>query len=152
MNRNNVVYICDSAKKILNEQALRYPDSDFFFPNKNYEKQLKIYNSQIKADALKRALKPTVELSSFYWSAPVNSFAKKHVESVFSLRDIRRTFKTLSGMLHFTENEKEIINQHANSSIGKKHYDRYDYIIEKKRGNVEMGKSVTDSTIKKWAK
>lgn len=43
----------------------------------------------------------------------------KKLESVFSMRDIRRAFKTLSGMLHFTENEKYIVNQHANKSIGK---------------------------------
>ncbi|MDE9621454.1 hypothetical protein L2111_25785, partial [Citrobacter portucalensis] len=44
------------------------------------------------------------------------------------------------GMLHFTENEKDIVNQHANKSIGKKHYDRYDYIVEKRE------------TILKWEK
>ena len=48
------------------------------------------------------------------------------------MRDITRTFKILAGMFHFTENEKDIVNQHANSNIGKKHYDRYDYIIEKR--------------------
>lgn len=48
------------------------------------------------------------------------------------MRDIRRTFKTLARMLHYTENEKDIVNQHANKSIGKKHYDRYNYIIEKR--------------------
>lgn len=30
------------------------------------------------------------------------------------------------------ENEKAIVNQHANKSIGKKYYDRYDYIVEKR--------------------
>lgn len=48
LNRNNVIYIYESAKKILEEQAKKYPDSDFFFPNKNYEKQLKVYTAKIK--------------------------------------------------------------------------------------------------------
>ena len=33
--------------------------------------------------------------------------------------DITRTFKILAGMFYFTENEKDIVNQHANSNIGK---------------------------------
>jgi hypothetical protein len=73
----------------------------------------------IKTDKLKRTLKSTIGLSSSYWAEPVNIFAKKNLESVFSMRDIRRTFKTLSGTLHFTENEKDIVNQHANKIIGK---------------------------------
>lgn len=58
------------------------------------------------------------------------------------MRDIRRTFKTLAGMLHFTENEKDIVNQHANKSIGKKHYDRYDYIIEKRETTLKWEKAL----------
>ncbi|ECI4078963.1 hypothetical protein DPB93_26015, partial [Salmonella enterica subsp. salamae] len=73
-----------------------------------------------------------VKTNDGFWAEPVNNFAKKHLKSIFSMRDIRRTFKTLAGMLHYTENENDIVNQHANKSIGKKHYDRYDYIIEKR--------------------
>lgn len=58
------------------------------------------------------------------------------------MRDIRRTFKTLSGMLQFTENEKDIVNQHANKSIGKKHYDRYDYIVEKRETTIKWEKAM----------
>ncbi|HAS1783983.1 TPA: integrase [Enterobacter cloacae] len=38
------------------------------------------------------------------------------------MRDLRRTFKTLSGMLHFTENERDIVNQYVNKKISKEHY------------------------------
>lgn len=58
------------------------------------------------------------------------------------MRDIRRTFKTLSGMLNFTENEKDIVNQHANKSIGKKHYDRYDYIVEKRETTLKWERAM----------
>ncbi|HED5898410.1 TPA: hypothetical protein R5R89_004470 [Salmonella enterica] len=115
-----MLYFCESAKKILEEQAKKYPDSNFFFPDENYEKQLKVYTAKIKKDPLNHALEPTIGLTSSYWAAPLNNFSKKHLESIFSMHDIRRTFKTLSGMLHFTENEKDIVNQHANKSIGKK--------------------------------
>ncbi|EDW4021902.1 hypothetical protein AH333_002644 [Salmonella enterica subsp. salamae] len=84
----------------------------------------------------------TVGLSSSYWAAPLNNFAKKHVESIFSMRDIRRTFKTLSGMFYFMENEKAIVNQHANKSIGKKHYERYDYIVEKREATIKWEKAM----------
>lgn len=68
-------------------------------------------------------------------------FCEKNLESVFSMRDIRRTFKTLSGTLHFTENEKDIVNQHANKII-EKHYDRYDYIIEKREITLKWEKAL----------
>ncbi|EDH0695001.1 hypothetical protein QF91_002480 [Salmonella enterica subsp. salamae] len=58
------------------------------------------------------------------------------------MHDIRRTFKILSGMLHFTENEKDIVNQHANKSIGKKHYARYDYIVEKRETTLKWEKAI----------
>lgn len=58
------------------------------------------------------------------------------------MHDIRRTFKILSGMLHFTENEKYIVNQNANKSIGKKHYDRYDYIVEKRETTLKWEKAI----------
>lgn len=58
------------------------------------------------------------------------------------MRDIRRTFKTLAGMLHYTENENDIVNQHANKSIGKKHYDRYNYIIKKRETTLKWEKAL----------
>ncbi|MBE4852955.1 tyrosine-type recombinase/integrase [Enterobacter cloacae complex sp. P40RS] len=39
-----IIFVCDKAKQILDEQASRYPESDYLFPNVNYEEQLKIYN------------------------------------------------------------------------------------------------------------
>ncbi|ECF5899848.1 hypothetical protein FNH43_10995 [Salmonella enterica subsp. salamae] len=80
-----------------------------FFLSENYEKQLKVYTAKIKKDPLNRTLKPTIGLTSSYWAAPLNNFAKKHLESIFSMHDIRRTFKTLSGMLHFTEMRKILL-------------------------------------------
>lgn len=33
------------------------------------------------------------------------------------MREIRCSFKALSGTLHFTENEKDIVNQPANNRV-----------------------------------
>ncbi|WP_368082629.1 hypothetical protein [Klebsiella michiganensis] len=43
-----VIYISNKAREILDEQAARYPESDFYFPNVNYEEQLKIYKRKLK--------------------------------------------------------------------------------------------------------
>lgn len=40
------------------------------------------------------------------------------------------------------ENEKAIVNQHANKSIGKKHYERYDYIVEKREATIKWEKAM----------
>ncbi|QMR74317.1 hypothetical protein [Enterobacter sp. RHBSTW-00175] len=62
----------------------------------------------------------------------MKNFTRKNFDKSLMMRDIRRTFKTLAGMLHFTENERDIVNQHVNKTTSKKHYDKYDYFIEKR--------------------
>lgn len=135
-----VIYISNKAREILDEEAARYPESDFYFPNVNYEEQLKIYKKKIKGSPVISVEKPTIGLNSDAWKKHMNDFTKKHFDKSFTMRDIRRTFKTLAGMLHFTENERDIVNQHVNKTISKKHYDKYDYFIEKRE------------TTEKWVK
>lgn len=132
--------LSDKAKDILNEQAVRYPDSDFFFPNVNYEEQLKKYKKELKANPITKMEKTTIGLNSDAWKKHMYEFTKKHFDQPFSMRDIRRTFKTLAGMLHFTENERDIVNQHVNKTISKKHYDKYDYFIEKRETTLKWEK------------
>lgn len=57
----------------------------------------------------------------------MHDFTRKYFDKPFMMRDICRTFKTLAGMLHFTENERDIVSQHVNKTISKKHYDKYAY-------------------------
>lgn len=45
-------------------------------------------------------------------------------------------------MLHFTENERDIVNQHVNKTISKKHYDKYDYFIEKRETTEKWQKAL----------
>lgn len=52
----------------------------------------------------------------------------------FTLRDIRRTCKTLMGVAKISKELKDRIQGHAFGDVSSKHYDRYDYFEEKQRG------------------
>ena len=49
----------------------------------------------------------------------------------FTPRDLRRTCKTRMGELGLSKEIRDRINNHANSDVSSKHYDRYDYLKEK---------------------
>lgn len=72
----------------------------------------------------------------------MQNFTKLHFKNTFTMRDIRRTFKTLAGVLHFSENERDIVNQYVNKTIGKKYYDKYDYFIEKRETTLKWEKAI----------
>ncbi|MER2097538.1 MAG: integrase family protein [Pseudomonas qingdaonensis] len=55
-------------------------------------------------------------------------------EGPFTLRDIRRTCKTLMGVVGLSKELRDRIQGHAFSDVSSKHYDRYDYFKEKQRG------------------
>ena len=50
----------------------------------------------------------------------------------FSPRDIRRTFKTLSGSMGISLDMRNRLQGHAMTDVGSVHYDRYDYLAEKR--------------------
>lgn len=51
----------------------------------------------------------------------------------FTPRDLRRTCKTRMGELGLSKEIRDRINNHALGDVSSKHYDRYDYLIEKKK-------------------
>jgi integrase len=53
------------------------------------------------------------------------------VES-FSPRDIRRTFKTITGSMGISLDVRNRLQGHAMTDVGSVHYDRYDYLTEKR--------------------
>ncbi|KEX93765.1 integrase [Pseudomonas putida] len=55
-------------------------------------------------------------------------------EAPFTLRDLRRTCKTLMGVAGLSKEIRDRIQGHAFNDVASKHYDRYDYLKEKKRG------------------
>lgn len=52
----------------------------------------------------------------------------------FTLRDIRRTCKTLMAKARLSKELRDRIQGHAFNDVASKHYDRYDYFHEKKKG------------------
>jgi integrase len=54
-----------------------------------------------------------------------------NIES-FTPKDLRTTFKTLSGKAGLTKEIRDRLQNHALSDVSTKHYDRYDYLKEKR--------------------
>jgi hypothetical protein len=50
----------------------------------------------------------------------------------FSPRDIRRTFKTVAGSMGILLELRNRLQGHAMTDVGSVHYDRYDYLTEKR--------------------
>lgn len=67
-------------------------------------------------------------------SRAVTKLYSRHKEEFagpFTLRDIRRTCKTLMGVAGISKEIRDRIQGHAFSDVSSKHYDRYDYFKEK---------------------
>lgn len=52
----------------------------------------------------------------------------------FSMRDLRRTWKTLAGHAGLTKTERDLIQHHSVGDASSRHYDRYHYLAEKRVG------------------
>jgi integrase len=50
----------------------------------------------------------------------------------FTPRDLRRTWKTLAGFAGVSRSDRDLLQNHARSDVGSVHYDRYDYLTEKR--------------------
>ena len=50
----------------------------------------------------------------------------------FSPRDLRRTFKTIAGSFGIPLEMRNRLQGHALTDVGTVHYDRYDYLTEKR--------------------
>lgn len=59
---------------------------------------------------------------------------KKDFQGPFTLRDLRRTCKTLMGKAGISKELRDRIQGHAFNDVSSKHYDRYDYFPEKRKG------------------
>ena len=56
----------------------------------------------------------------------------------FIPKDVRRTTKTVMGKLNVSKEIRDRIQNHAASDVSSKHYDRYDYLSEKKQGLLSL--------------
>lgn len=148
--RDHFVYICEAAKKILEEQSARYPDNDFYFPNVNYENKIKKYEEKVKLNPLKGYTKPTPGFDRSKWKGIIKVFSNSHFEKSFTMRDIRRTFKTLGGEIKIKKNMRDIVQYHVNSDVSSKHYDRYDYFNERKETTLRWELCLNTLLMENW--
>ena len=59
-------------------------------------------------------------------------FVKKSGMQSFSPRDLRRTFKTVAGSMGISLEMRNRLQGHAMTDVGSVHYDRYDYLPERR--------------------
>ena len=113
--KDHLVPLTDSALEELAavKQLIRYSDSPYIFPLTTDGKR------PVRTDSLARSI--------MYFRAYNPNF------KVFSARDLRRTCKTLMGEIGISKEIRDRIQNHALNDVSSKHYDRYDYLSEKKR-------------------
>lgn len=67
-------------------------------------------------------------------------------------RDLRRTFKTLAGKAGIPKEIRDRLQNHALQDVSSKHYDRWNYMVEKRAGMAKWDKFVRAMLAKKRLK
>ncbi len=109
--RPHIIPLTKSAILVLKEQKLSIGDSDFIFPHRLDPAK------HIRPDSLSQAI------SRYRDNTEIRSFIP---------RDIRRTCKTLMGELGISKTIRDRLQNHALQDVSSKHYDRYEYLPEKR--------------------
>jgi integrase len=91
----------------------RYPDTDIYLFPKLCDKHAPMALASVSR-AINRLCSTTEAIAKF------------------TLRDIRRTVKTLMGNLGISKETRDRIQNHALNDVSARHYDRYDYLKEKR--------------------
>lgn len=117
----HVIPLSASAITIIETQIALYPESSFLFP----------------ADT------EAGHLLSAELSKQVRKFCLREDFTAFTPRDIRRTFKTLAGELGITLEMRDIVQNHTRPGVSRKHYDRYDYLKEKRKTIAAWNKKIS---------
>ena len=112
-SKTHLVPLNNLALKLLDIVQAHCDGSPFLFPHKLNSAKPIVLASISKA-------------TSRYTSLPNNDF--EH----FNPRDLRRTCKTRMGELGLSKEIRDRINNHALGDVSSKHYDRYDYMNEKR--------------------
>lgn len=96
-----------------------------------------------------QALPLLVEPNEHGWFFPMDTRPTEHVRDTllysitqrfcertgvkpFAPRDLRRTWKTLAGKAGISKTDRDLIQHHARSDVSSRHYDRYEYMNEKR--------------------
>lgn len=77
-------------------------------------------------------------------SSFVSDYRAKTSANHWTVRDIRRTAKTIMGELGVTKEDRDRIHGHAMHDVSSKNYDRYEYLREKKAGMAVWDAWLTD--------
>jgi integrase len=62
----------------------------------------------------------------------VRNYCRQTGADWFCPRDLRRTWKTLAGVAGLSKTERDLIQNHSSGDVSSRHYDRYDYLPEKR--------------------
>ncbi len=109
--RAHVVPLGEITKAELMTLRAGYRSGDLLFPG------TAAGDSPMKTDSLGRA---------------VRRYCKRTDCERFSARDLRRTVKTLMGYQGISKEIRDRLQGHAMTDVSSKHYDRYDYLAEKR--------------------
>ncbi len=66
-------------------------------------------------------------------SHAIGKLCKRHAIASFQPKDIRRTVKTLMGFCGIRKADRDRFQNHALTDVSSKHYDRYEYLAEKRQ-------------------
>ena len=124
------IALSPSAIELIDEMCLRYPESEYLFPDIRYESKMEGWITKEKEGTLKKnSVKPTPFISTSILSENIR---RERVDmQSFTPRDFRRTFKTLGGQIKLSKEIRDRIQNHNKSDVSSKHYGRYDYFEEK---------------------
>lgn len=111
--RSHLIPLTASTLEILKKQQRLAGDSPFIFPHFQNK------DDHMKLDSLRTA---------------ITRYREDHPEMEhFVPRDFRRTCKTLMGEIGISKALRDRLQNHALNDVSSKHYDRYDYLAEKRQ-------------------
>ncbi|EGR0528302.1 tyrosine-type recombinase/integrase [Vibrio parahaemolyticus] len=110
--RPHIIPLTDSALAVLKKQQFNN-ESEFIFPHRLNT------GEHIRLDSLSQGI------ARYRESTPEIK--------PFTPRDLRRTCKTLMGEVGISKSLRDRLQNHALNDVSSKHYDRYEYLPEKRR-------------------
>ena len=109
---DHIVPLCDTAIPIVQELMQQQGKAGQLFPHRD--------------DPIAVAHVSTLRMAILRW-------CEKHNIEPFNPRDLRRTCKTLMGKAGIDKVNRDILQQHNKYDVSSVHYDRYDYMKEKRQ-------------------
>ncbi|WMN54837.1 integrase arm-type DNA-binding domain-containing protein [Vibrio fluvialis] len=109
--RPNLIPLTETAYNLFYLLKQCQPESDYLFPRSNAMGHLDPVN----------------------FSKLIRDYCKRTGFRKFVPRDLRRTAKTLMGELGLSKEIRDRLQNHALNDVSSKHYDRYEYLPEKRR-------------------